>query len=106
MDYVRNRHKRTGVNRIKILLCYLPILFCCAFGYLYQSIPDTIYIGQGEPIVLHGFPYLETQQRYDHSYEVSTRETGSYNLTLSLNGILPVKQVRAIITGLRNTIWY
>ncbi|MBQ7859406.1 MAG: PDZ domain-containing protein, partial [Faecalibacterium sp.] len=90
-------HKRVG-RRFAMALAYLVIAFSMAFGWLYQSIPDTIYVEQGKAVRFARFPFLAPQGDTGTTRTVSTAQTGSFNTTLAIGGMVPVKQVRTIVT--------
>lgn len=96
----RTAQKRHRLKTVCALtLCYLLALLAAGLGWLYQAIPDTIYVEQGERLTVARFPFLQTQQTLDDSYTASTAELGSYNTVLAVGGILPVKQVRTVVTA-------
>ncbi len=68
-------------------------------GWLYQSLPDTIYVEQGEQISIARLPYVSVLSTSGGVATAgSTSEVGSYNTTLSIAGVIPIKTVRTIVT--------
>lgn len=84
--------------RCCIAFSYFCVVVAVLLGWLYRSVPDVIYIEQGSAVAIGGYPFLTAQRQMDRSSVVSTSEPGSYNLTLAVGGVLPLKQVRAIVT--------
>ncbi len=93
----RNRSRRRA-HKGGITVVYLLVLLLTGFAWFYHIIPDIIYVEQGAPIAFSQYPFLSAQRKLNGSHAASTAELGSYNVVLSVGGILPVKQVRTIIT--------
>ncbi len=68
-------------------------------GWLYQTLPDIIYVEQGEEISIARLPYISVLSNSGSVATAgSTAEVGSYNATLSIGGVVPIKVVRTIVT--------
>ena len=94
----RPQRKLTPGGVLSLLACYLLVLAAAGLGWLYSSLPDTIYVEQGQPVCLAQLPFLTVQESPGARNAAVTSETGSYNATLALGGILPVKTVRTVVT--------
>ncbi len=82
----------------RICAAYLATAAVCSLGWLYSSLPDHIYLEPGQALVLPRFAYVEPLGSGNTQNVVSTRTVGSYQTTLSIGGIFPVKKVQAVIT--------
>ncbi|MFI3169327.1 MAG: SpoIVB peptidase [Faecalibacterium sp.] len=81
----------TGIYALFAALAWL--------GWLYQSLPDTIYVEQGEAISIARLPYVSVlRDSGGVAMAGSTTQVGSYNVTLSVGGVIPIKTVRTIVT--------
>ncbi len=67
-------------------------------GWLYYSLPDVIYVEQGADISIARLPYISVYQEGGATTAGSTTEVGSYNVTLAIEGIIPIKTVRAVVS--------
>lgn len=89
-------HARRRVRRI--CAAYLMAAAVSALGWLYSSLPDHIYLEPGQALVLPRFAYVEPLGSGSTQNVVSTRTVGSYQTTLSIGGVFPIKKVQAVIT--------
>lgn len=94
----RRPHGLTPGRFLSLVLCYLLILSACGLGWLYHSVPDTIYVEQGQPVELARLPFLSAQESLGAQNAAVTTRTGSYNTTLAIGGVLPLKTVRTVVT--------
>lgn len=69
-----------------------------AFGWLYSSLPDHLYIEPGQQLTLPRYAWVQPLGGFGPRSAASTRAAGSYQTTLSLGGWLPVKTVRTVVT--------
>ncbi len=83
---------------IGIFLCELLVCAAAALGWLYSSLPDTVYVEQGQQVHIARLPFLSAQADIGARDTAATAQTGSYNTTLSLGGVLPVKTVHTVVT--------
>ena len=77
---------------------YALAALTAALGWLYSSLPDHVSLEPGQALELPRFAYIEPLGPAGARNVASTRTVGSYQATLSVGGILPVKTVRAEIT--------
>ena len=98
MKHSNNSTARTGRRARRICAAYLLAAAVSALGWLYSSLPDHIYLEPGQALVLPRFSYVEPLGSGNTQNVVSTRTVGSYQTTLSIGGIFPVKKVQAVIT--------
>ena len=82
----------------RICAAYLLAAAVSALGWLYSSLPDHIYLEPGQALVLPRFSYVEPLGSGSTQNVVSTRTVGSYQTTLSIGGVFPIKKVQAVIT--------
>ncbi len=97
----REKARRRGCGacrRLGILLCELAVLAAVGLGWVYSSLPDTIYVEQGQQVQLARLPFLRAQADLGARDTAATSRTGSFNTTLSIEGLLPVKTVHTIVT--------
>lgn len=92
------KFKKRPIRWPALLAVYAAIALLAGLGRLYQSIPDTIYVEQGGELRFARFPYLSVKNEGEDTRAVSTAEVGSYHAVLTIGGMLPIKEVRTIIT--------
>ena len=95
----REKARRRGCGacrRLGILLCELAVLAAVGLGWVYSSLPDTIYVEQGQQVQLARLPFLRAQADLGARDTAATGRTGSFNTTLSIEGLLPVKTVHTM----------
>ena len=95
VKHSNNSTARTGRRARRICAAYLLAAAVSALGWLYSSLPDHIYLEPGQALVLPRFSYVEPLGSGNTQNVVSTRTVGSYQTTLSIGGIFPVKKVLA-----------
>lgn len=93
MKRIRFRSRRLG-----LLFSYSLAIMAAALGWLYSSLPDALYVEQGQSLHLACHPYLQPRQTEELSRAADRQQNGSYAALLSVGGILPIKEVRAIVT--------
>lgn len=91
----------TWVRRCAALLAAAAMLFIIRWGYLYCRLPDTFLVPQGQTLTLAQMPWLTPKQKNGAAPAGAVPAGGSYNITLSLFGKLPVKTVRAVVVDRR-----
>ena len=96
---MRNTGRRTRGGRLgRICAAYCLAALTAALGWLYSSLPDHISLEPGQALALPRFAYIQPMGGSGARNVASTRTAGSYQATLSIGGVLPVKTVRAVIT--------
>ena len=83
----------------RICAAYCLAALTAALGWLYSSLPDHISLEPGQALALPRFAYIQPMGGSGARNVASTRTAGSYQATLSIGGVLPVKTVRAVITA-------
>lgn len=76
-------------------------LFAYGWGYLYCQLPDTFLVEQGQTLRFAQMPWLQPLQQSGAAQAGSVPAGGSYNVTLSILGRIPVKTVRAVAVDQR-----
>jgi stage IV sporulation protein B len=100
-DLGRGQQARRGHSlgkAIILIVCYLVIMASAGLGWLYYSLPDTIYVERGQQVHIARLPYISALEDIGARNASATEKIGSYNTTLALNGILPLKTVRTVVT--------
>jgi stage IV sporulation protein B len=100
---MRKQHRKEPLRRrflrgAAVCFCYLAAAAAAALGWLYSSLPDTIYVEQGRQVHLARLPMISAMAQVGAQDAAATAAAGSYNTTLALEGVLPVKTVRTIVT--------
>ena len=97
---MKNTGRTTGKGRRlrKIGAAYCLAALTAALGWLYSSLPDHVSLEPGQALTLPRFAYIQPMGAAGARNVASTRTAGSYQTTLSIGGIFPVKTVRATIT--------
>ena len=92
----KSNHSTGGKGRRIRRTCaaYLLAASAAALGWLYSSLPDHILLEPGQALLLPRFAYIEPLGSGNTQNVVSTRTVGSYQTTLSIGGVFPVKTVR------------
>ena len=90
----RNRaHRLLSMTAVYLLL--LPFLL---LGWLYNRLPDRVYLEPGQALLLPRFGWVEPMGLHGSQNAASTQVVGSYQTTLSLGGWLPIKNIRTVVT--------
>lgn len=99
----KSNHSTGGKGRRIRRTCaaYLLAASAAALGWLYSNLPDHILLEPGQALLLPRFAYIEPLGSGNTQNVVSTRTVGSYQTTLSIGGVFPVKTVQAVITPRR-----
>ncbi|MEG2672562.1 MAG: SpoIVB peptidase [Ruthenibacterium sp.] len=63
--------------------------------YIGTLLPDSLMVQEGEGVKLAEMPFLKVRQNAGESAVASVRKGNSYNASLTLGGLVPVKTVRA-----------
>lgn len=82
----------------KLGAAYAAAAAVAALGWLYSSLPDQIYVEPGQSVHLARFGWVTPVEQHGAQNVASTRAVGSYNTTLAISGILPIKTVHTIVT--------
>lgn len=96
-----NSKARAGRRIRRTCAAYLLAASAVALGWLYNSLPDHILLEPGQALQLPRFAYIEPLGSGSTRNVVSTQTVGSYQTTLSIGGVFPVKTVQAVITPRR-----
>ena len=86
------------MQRAKLAAAYLLLALAAALGWLYNCLPDRVYLEPGQALYLPRFAWVEPQRGHGSQNVASTRAVGSYQTTLTLGGWLPIKTIRAVVT--------
>lgn len=89
------------VRRSLAALAAAGALFACGWGYLYCQLPDTFLVEQGQTLRIAQLPWLQPMQQSGAAQAGAVPVGGSYNVTLSILGRVPVKTVRAVAVDQR-----
>lgn len=89
------------VRRSLAALAAAGALFVCGWGYLYCQLPDTFLVEQGQTLRIAQLPWLQPMQQNGAAQAGVVPAGGSYNVTLSILGRIPVKTVRAVAVDQR-----
>ena len=89
------------VRRSLVALAAAGALFVCSWGYLYCQLPDTFLVEQGQTLRIAQLPWLQPMQQNGAAQAGAVPAGGSYNVTLSILGRIPVKTVRAVAVDQR-----
>lgn len=89
------------VRRSLAALAAAGALFVCGWGYMYCQLPDTFLVEQGQTLRIAQLPWLQPMQQNGAAQAGAVPAGGSYNVTLSILGRIPVKTVRAVAVDQR-----
>ena len=97
---MRNTGRKRGGGRPlgRICAAYCLAALAAALGWLYSSLPDHVSLEPGQPLELPRFAWVEPLSASGSRNVASTRTAGSYQATLAIGGVFPVKRVQAVIT--------
>ena len=88
-------------SKIRRWICFAAVYAFIAaagvLGWLWHSLPPEIMLEPGQPLSLPRFSWVEPLRQTGSRNAASTRAAGSYQMTLSLGGWLPVRTVRAFV---------
>ncbi len=82
---------------IRLCAVYIVVAALAGLGWLYSSLPERICVEPGRQLELARFKYIEPLTAWGSRNAASTNAVGSYQTTLSLGGILPIKTARAVV---------
>ena len=91
----------TFIRRCLTLAAGAAALALGCLTYLYSQIPDTFMVPQGQTLALAQMPWLVPQTPKGAAAAQAVPTGGSYNVTLSVLGGIPVKTVRAVVVDRR-----
>ena len=90
--------RRAKLRRFfRIAAAYLLVAILAALGWLWHSLPSEILLEPGQSLSLPRFSFIEPLRSTGSRNAASTQAVGSYQVTLSLGGWLPIKTVRALV---------
>ena len=90
--------RRAKLRRFfRIAAAYLLVAILAALGWLWHSLPSEILLEPGQSLSLPRFSFIEPLHSTGSRNAASTQAVGSYQVTLSLGGWLPIKTVRALV---------
>ena len=90
--------RRAKLRRFfRIAAAYLLVAILAALGWLWRSLPSEILLEPGQSLFLPRFSFIEPLRSTGSRNAASTQAVGSYQVTLSLGGWLPIKTVRALV---------
>lgn len=89
----RPRWKRT----LRMGTAYALTAAVAALGWLYSSLPGQICLEPGQQLQLARFGYVQPLEMWGSQNVASTQAVGSYQTTLALGGVLPIKTIRAVV---------
>ena len=90
--------RRAKLRRFfRIAAAYLLVAILAALGWLWHSLPSEILLEPGQSLSLPRFSLIEPLRSTGSRNAASTQAVGSYQVTLSLGGWLPIKTVRALV---------
>ena len=93
---MKKKH-RSWQQRAGLAAAYLLLALAAALGWLYNSLPDRVYLEPGQALSLPRFQWVEPQSGHGSQNVASTRAMGSYQTTLTLGGWFPIKTIRAVV---------
>lgn len=84
--------RRAKLRRFfRIAAAYLLVAILAALGWLWHSLPSEILLEPGQSLSLPRFSLIEPLRSTGSRNAASTQAVGSYQVTLSLGGWLPIK---------------
>ncbi len=92
------RRRRSIAGALLVCFSYLMVAAAAGLGWLYYSLPDTIYVERGQQVHIARLPCITALEDLGARNAAATEETGSYNTTLALGGVVPIKTVRTVVT--------
>lgn len=73
----------------------------CLMVYLSTLLPDNFLVTEGSELSFAALPFLDTKNSAEVSAVASVQKGNSYNTTLTLGGIMPIKSVHAKVVSRR-----
>ena len=92
------RKKHGAARCLGLCASYLLAAAAAGLGWLYSSLPDHVSLEPGQPLELPRFAWVEPLSASGSRNVASTRTAGSYQATLAIGGVFPVKRVQAVVT--------
>jgi stage IV sporulation protein B len=80
-----------------VLSVYVAALAVVALAWLYTMLPEHICVETGDTLHLARFSWISPLMQYGAQNVTSTHVVGSYNTTLALGGVIPIKTVRTVV---------
>lgn len=94
----RRRPQNKWRRAARLCAAYTAAAAIAALGWLYSSLPDQIRVEPGQSVQLARFGWIVPVDQHGTQNVASTRAVGSYNTTLAIGGVLPVKTIHTIVT--------
>lgn len=94
----RRRPQSKWRRAARLCAAYTAAAAVAALGWLYSSLPDQIRVEPGQSVQLARFGWVAPVEQHGAQNVASTRAVGSYNTTLAIGGVLPVKTIHTIVT--------
>lgn len=89
--------KRMMHRRVRMAVVYLMVAVALALGWVWHQLPGQIRLEPGQNISLPRLRWVAPLHENGVRNAAATRAPGSYQVTLSLGGWLPLKSVRVIV---------
>lgn len=94
----RRRPQSKWRRAARLCAAYTAAAAVAALGWLYSSLPDQIRVEPGQSVQLARFGWVTPVEQHGAQNVASTRAVGSYNTTLAIGGVLPIKTIHTIVT--------
>lgn len=94
----RRRPQSKWRRAARLCAAYTAAAAVAALGWLYSSLPDQIRVEPGQSVQLARFGWVAPVEQHGAQNVASTRAVGSYNTTLAIGGVLPIKTIHTIVT--------
>ncbi len=91
------RVKKIAIKVVSILTV-IALIIVGMVSFITQNLPDSFTTVADEEFVLQSMPFVTADIPYQELSQASTGESNSYNVQLSLLGMLPIKTVRLVET--------
>ena len=93
---------RKFFRRAAALSMVAGISFLALVGYTFSRLPDTFLVAQGQTLTIAPMPWVRAAERGAAAMQAAAVPAGgSYNTTLTLWGVIPVKTVRTVVVDRR-----
>lgn len=89
------------LKRALVVIVVLALILTGGLFWLSSRLPDTFLVPEGQSLTLAQMPWLIPKEKAGAAAAQSTPVGGSYNVTLSVMGHIPVKTVRAVVVDRR-----
>ncbi len=93
---------RKFLRRAAALLLVLGMAILAMVGYTFSRLPDTFLVAEGQTLTIAPMPWVRAADQSEIARQASAVPAGgSYNTTLALWGVIPVKTVRTVVVDRR-----